>query len=319
MEKRYMPTAGKTCRLPDVTGMGSLTEASADDVRVLITLALADYDIGVEKIAETLGISLTRAAAGVEYWLNAGVICQTEGETKKTALVSDELILGSAADDAREIAERKLKDCLDSCAEILGKLLNPAEINLLVGVITNYGVSESYLITLLDFCVNRLGKCGVKYAVKVANTLNADGVTNDAALDAYIRRYELVHSNEGQVRRLFGMGERSFSKREEEIFGRWFHTYGYDMEIVGAAYDITVATAGRVTPAYTDKILTKWHETGLKTIAEIDAYLAAEKEARGAAKSAPKKQKSTQLETSSFNIDSFFESALERSYGQKDK
>ncbi len=319
MKNGYMPKAGQNCRLPALIGTKALAEASADDLRVLLYLVACNYACGVEEIAKGLGITLTRAAAGVEYWLTAEILIEGEaGEPTITPITEEPLILGTAAEDAREISERRLKGCLDTCAEILGKVLNPAEINLLVGVITNFGVSEAYLVTLLDFCANRLGARGVKYMVKVATTLFHDGIRTDAALDAYIRRYEMVHSNEGQVRRLFGLGERSFTKREEEILGRWFTDYGYDMEIVGIAYDITVSTANRVGLAYTDKIIKSWHEVGLKTVAEIDAYLAKAKETRAAPARRTKKTEPSAGTAASFDVGNFFESALARSYGTED-
>ncbi len=317
MKNAYNPSSGIPCRLPDLRGNAALREASGDDLRVLIYLAMSDYAATVDEVANALGISLTRAAAGVEYWTSAGVLHQG-GAVSAPKIDKDELILGTAKEDAREIKERRLKECLDACGEILDKLLNPAEINILVGLITNYEITESYLITLLDFCVNKLGVRGVKYTAKVAATLFEDGVRTDAALDAYIRRYELVHSNEGQVRRLFGLGERSLTKREDAMLGKWFAEFGYDMEIVGAAYDMTVATADKVTLSYTNKILTTWHEAGLKTLAEIDAYVAAEREKHVGV--APKKKKTQPaLTTNSFDINNFFESALERSYGAGDK
>ncbi len=315
MKHTYDPTAGKNCRLPDLVGTPALAGASADDLRVLMYLALTDYAAGVEDTARALDITLTRAAAGIEYWMHAGVL--TTGGTAPVA--DEELILGTAAEDAREINERRLKGCLDTCGEILGKILNPAEINLLVGIVTNYGVSEAYLVTLLDFCANRLGGAGVRYTVKVAGTLYEKGIRTDAALDAYIRRYELIHSNEGQVRRLFGIGERSLTKREEEILGRWFSDWGYDMEVVGIAYDITVTTASRVGLAYADKIIAKWHEAGLKTATEVEAYLTSEREARAKTPAAPKKKKTASAGTAaSFDVNEFFESALARSYGSDD-
>ncbi len=318
MKKGYVLSRGVSCRLPKLSDTSAWQNASADDLRVLLYLATTDYAASVEETAKALNVTLTRAAAGVEYWLSAGVL--KPGDAEKTGHFAEEpLILGTAAEDAREIAERRLKDCLDACAAILGKLLNPAEINLLVGIITNYGVSESYLITLLDFSVNKLGVKGVKYTTKVATSLFEEGVRTDAALDEYIRRYELTHSYEGQVRRMFGLGERSLTKKETAMLGRWFAEYEYDMEIVGIAYDITVSTASRVTLSYADKILIAWHEAGLKTPEEIEAHLAREREARSAAKPAPKKKTTSQTSGASFDIGNFFESALNRSYGDNEK
>ncbi len=305
----YRLTAGMTYRLPALS-TPAMKGANQDQLRVLLSLSQSGYTLGLEAIAKQCGISLTCAATALDYWLESGVI---EPLDAPSHLVDDSLVHGSAADDARVIREEELHGCLEGCAQIMGKLLNSAEINVLVAILNDLGASEAYLLTLLDFCVNKLGKKALRYVEKTAVSLFDEGITTVEALDEYIRRYEHVHSKEGQVRRLWGMGERTLTDAEKSYLSNWFNEYGYDMDVIGIAYDITVNNTGKAPLRYANKLLATWHQNGLKTVEEIEAYLAAQKKNAPKAKSAnPKKQP---LATSSFDITSAFELALERSYG----
>ena len=304
----YRLKNGITVRLPALSP--AITEASADDLRVLYAMAASGYTASIEELATTLGCSLTRAAAAVEYWTESGILIKEQ----KTYLTTDELPRGTAADDARVIREEQLKDCLDTCGEILGKLLNPAEINILVSLIRELGISELYLVTLLDFCVNKLDGRGVKYLEKVAISLCDRGIRTPEALEEYIKRQEAVRSVEGQIRKLYGMGARTLTEKEREILDVWINTYRYGMDVIGIAYDITANVSNKVTVRYTHKILEEWHQNGLSTTAEIDAFLKAKEAQRNTPKKkAPKKQ----TQATSFDVNSFFEDALNRSYKQE--
>lgn len=316
MSDTYILKRGCAARLPALADTAALREASADDLRVLLCLALEGYSASVNRLADLSGLTLSRAAAAVEYWLGTGLISQGAAHTVEEALPR-----GSAADDARVIGELELRDCLEGCSAILGKLLNPSEIGILVAIINDLGVSQSYLITLLDFCVNTLGKRGVKYLEKVALSMADKGITTDQALDEYIKNYELIHSNEGQIRRLWGLGSRALTQREQDMLYTWFHTWGFSMEMIGRAYDLTAESAAKVTLAYTHKILEDWHTQGLKDLAAVEAYLAEKREA-GARATTParsKPKKAAGLSSTSFDVDDFFSRALQRSYDPSKK
>ena len=304
----YRLTMGMTYRLPAMN-TPAMKGANQDQLRVLLSLSQSGYTLGVEAVAKQCGISLTTAATAIDYWLEAGVI---EPLDTPSRLVDDSLIHGSAADDARVIRDEELHGCLESCAQILGKLLNPAEINVLVAILNDLGASEAYLITLLDFCVNKLEKKNLRYVERTAISLFDRGITTVEALDEYIRRQEAVRTNEGQLRKLWGIGERTLTDKEKGYLDSWFNDFGYPMDVIGIAYDITVNNTGKAPLSYAHKLLSNWHQNGLKTVAEVEAYLAAQKKNSPKPKAAPKKQP---LATTSFDITSAFEIALQRSYG----
>lgn len=314
MAQRYELKTGVTLRLPPLAGTPLLRDASADDLRVLLALAESGYTAGVEALSRATGLTLTRTAAALEKWLESGAVAAREEDTKPPYLVSDELPRGRALDDARVISEKKLRGCLDTCALLLKKQLNPSEVGILVALVNDLGVSEYYLTTLLTHCAETLGVRGVKYLEKTAVSLCDRGIRSDAALDEYIRASENARAHEGAVRRLYGLGARELTPTEHECLIRWFNAYGYDMEVVGLAYDRTVASANKVNIRYTDKILADWHRLGLKTAAEVEDYLRRESENAPAPKRKPA-AKPVKAPVS-FDTAAFFESALKRSYGE---
>lgn len=315
MAQRYKLHEGVTLRLPRLSEADA-REASADDLRILLALAESDYAASVEALAQRTGMSLTRSAASLEKWLERGVI-SAEEPTSTPYIVDDALPRGRASDDARVIAEKKLRGCLDTCSLLLGKQLNPSEVGILVALVNDLGISEYYLTTLLTHCVETLGVRGVKYLEKMAVSLTERGIRSDAALDEYIGASERARSHEGAVRRLYGMGARELTPTERECLIRWFSTYGYDMEIVGIAYDQTVASANKVNIRYTDKILAEWHRLGLKAPQEIEEHLRRRREEAAAKRTTKRKSASapTAKPPVSFDTAAFFESALKRSYG----
>ena len=158
----------------------------------------------------------------------------------------------------------------------------------------------------------------MRYVEKVAFSLYDQGVSDFERLEAHIERQRLMRSREGGLRRLFGMGERAFTSKEEEAFTRWCVEYGYDDALIGLAYDLTVGATGKASVSYADKIITRWNTEGCKTAADANALIEKEKNEKAkAAKPSLAKDKEKDA-MRSFDVDDFFAHALDRSYGKKD-
>ena len=121
----------------------------------------------------------------------------------------------------------------------------------------------------------------------------------------------------GALRRMFGIGERALTRREEDTFTRWLAEYNYSPDVIGIAYDITVNTSGKASVAYADKILVKWYTAGCRSEAEVEAFIEREKQSFTSKTPLKKDEKKTPAGIGSFDTDEFFQRALERSYGPK--
>ena len=319
MSNTYRIKGEKRAVIPALAGRNVLKEASADDLRVLICLVELEAGVTDEQLADAAGCSRGRVRAAIEYWLDCGVIEQSESETKgkrkKRALrAPSELSPMTGTETAEIVSRRDLSALIDEAQTLYGKVFNTSEIGVVAGLAEQLELEDGYILVLFAWCIRR-GKKSLRYAEKTAFALYEDGIETLAALEEHISKREAAASGMGQLRRMFGIGERALTGREEETFTRWLSDYGYDIELLGIAYDITVNTSGKASVAYADKIVSKWHAAGCRSEQDVQKLIAREKQGFAARQAVKKPQPEEPV--GSFDTDEFFTRALERSYGKK--
>lgn len=311
------------------------TFANADeqDLKILsLLLMAADANGEVSEdfcIEELLEMSNEAINASLKFWRGAGVIGASRSAKKKLdveeARKSDEqkafVVIPTAhrngavessgvenyksAELANLLEERTVTaSFIDEAQKVFGKTFNTHDTNIVVGLIDQYGFEEEAILAILAY-VLRLGKKSVKYAEKIAIGLYDDGYT--AALDVVTRINAIEQSKEDiyKIKQMFGFGARELTKSEKDIFSKWLQTYGYDVDVIRFAYDITVNSIQKPVPRYTDKIIEKWYSEGLRSLADIESYEAKKKEKPSAGEGKVQK---------SYEIDDFFEAAIKRSH-----
>lgn len=318
-EKVYkLKTAAKGV-LPPLLGSSALAEACDTDLRVL--LALCELGTGSStSLAAALGIGQEAANASLAFWRGAGVITLSgEADAMHEGRVTplprhDGLSELGAEEMAERIREGRLSDLIRAVEQQRGRLLSRTDLQVLVGMVEELNLDAPYILTLLAYCDGQdaEGRKPLRYAERVALRLTEHGISTCADLEEYLSRQEKLHSAEGWLRSMFGIGGRRLTAKESETFLRWTEEYGYGEELVGAAYDITVNATGRAAVAYTDKILTHWYREGVRTAEAAEALINAErdKKAPGRRKTAVSRKKSE----ASFEIGDFFQRALDRSF-----
>lgn len=193
--------------------------------------------------------------------------------------------------------------------QILGKIFNTAEVNILLGMLDYLGMDEECILLLLAHC-ERIGKKNLRSIEKYAYTLVDKGITEHYALEEEIRTIEAMHSFEGEVRSMFGMKGRALTTKEGKMLRAW-HSFGYGIDVVRLAYEITIAAINEPSVQYANAILENWNKDGLRTVEQIQAAV----EERQAKKEGKQKDATPTL-GSSFDADDFFEAALKRSFEQ---
>ncbi len=308
--------------------------ASEEELRVLALIADAKEPLSSEEVAACLRMdSLGDAKDAIAFWRGAGLIktavkrkeaaeaAPTEPTAKADPVRSaDELPVYSGQKLSRLIEEGNLASFIEACREIYGKELSSTDINILVGLREELHFDCEYICLLLAHYGERAKK-PMRYVEKVAFSLYDQGILTFAQLEAHIVKKQRMQTREGVLRRLFGIGERALSAKEEEAFVRWCEEYNYDDAVIGLAYDMTVGATNKASVTYADKIITRWNGEGCKTLADVHALIEREKADKPpkSGASAPKSEKQAEKdEMRSFEVDDFFSHALDRSYGKKD-
>lgn len=364
-KQSYKIKNGIPCLLPSPAGLPSLTEATAQDLRLLFCLAAAGGGTA-DTLATAAGLSVSEAESSLAFWrgagvlapagsseISAGAISQEEARTgsipqedARTGFIPQKEVLTDAIPqketptsagsgerapkkpkrptaesrelNAEELADTvrdaKLASLIDAAEQQCGRIFNNAELSILVGLSRELGLGGDYILMLLSYC-DSIGeeKKPLRYAERVAYRLYEMGIDTYPALEEYIRKQEAFHSIEGKLRRMFGIGERKLTVREEKAFLTFTSVYGYGEEVIGAAYDVTVNATGKPSVAYAEKILSHWHESGVKTPADAARLMERERNTGRTKKSAGPAARKDALH-SSFDSSDFFRRALERSY-----
>ncbi len=305
------------------------TDASAEELRVLLA-ARETGSLDAERLAALCKISRSRASAAIAFWKSSGIVTEdgepTITEEFERRISSGELEEKSSVQAARDIRDHSLYEMLEECAAIMKKAhgLNSAEVVKLTALHSQYSLSAEYIVTLAAYEAGRLAKSDKKLTVAKlvdkALRLCDKEIDSVEALEEYIKEYENETAIERELRHLLGIYQRTLTKTEKKLFKKWSHEYGYFTEIIGEAYDITVAATGERRLEYMDTVLTRWNKAGCRTIAECREE--SEKFRReSAAKRAEKKKEDGAPDTpkyGSFDVEDAFQKALMRSYGKKD-
>ena len=314
-----------------VTDKEAFFEASAEELRVLLALMELNGNVDTpETLAHLAKISKARASSALVFWQESGVIRDTEAtatitEEFEERIRSGEILETDMTSIAKSIRDSALAGMISECAALMNRAaLNSSEIKSITALYEQYSLSEEYIVTLAAYLAES-GRLTVTKLVNKAIKLSEREIDTSKALEEYIVERESESEAEREFRKLFGIYGRAPSKTEKECFKKWSKDFAYFTDIVGEAYDIAVTSATRGHLKYADKLLTRWYETGCRTLAECkEQYLKdeAEKKDKKAAQTNSNntsyQKKPEPKRYGNFDPKEAFMKALERSYGKKE-
>ncbi len=213
--------------------------------------------------------------------------------------------------------EPEIKTLIDECQNICGKIFTPTDISRIVGMRKSLGFDCGSLLMLFSYYGEKLDSVGrkltVSYVEKSAFSLYNQGIKSFESIQNYITQTEQKHSISLKLRKLLGIGDRSFTKKEKKFFDKWVLEWNMPFELIELAFNISVDTIGKAGLEYMSKILSDWHEQGITTAEQ--AVLASEEYKKTRSKpTGDRNSKATSSRGASFEADEFFEKALKRSY-----
>lgn len=320
MKNNYKADLSGLCQNP------AFTEASAEEMRVLLTLASLDGAPTEESdISRMAGVSAARCRAAIAFWEGAGVLSvnRTPGivEEFEERLVAGELDEEPIIEVAETIRDEQLASLIDECTALVGTpCLPPRDVNNIVYLVSQYGLTPEYIITLAAYMASK-GELKIKRLCDKAIELQRKDIESVEALERFIDQKEKGY--EYEYRRIMGIYNRALSKDESECFRKWSCDFGYSAEIISEAYNIAVkyADVGKSYHTYMDSVLTNWYNAGCKTLNECLAHSESEK-AKSKAQQTEKKYTKSKPEApryGNFDVNEAFLNAVERSFGEKDE
>lgn len=318
--------------LARLTDKEAFIDASKEELRVLLALIECG---GIFTDADALSLaaktSKARTAASIIYWEESGVITKkdgTENDTVKTVTeeFEERVFLGriterSADIAAREIRDNNLADLLSECAMMMKKpALSTEEAKLISALYTQYALDEEYIITLAAYLSEKDKLTAQRLGAEAERLIKREIDSVDKLLE-YLKDKDEEIGEEWEFKKLVGIKNRNLTKKEKEYIKRWYLEFAFGNEIISEAFSISGKLGNQINCSYMDKILTRWHEAGCRTVNEckiLSERDKAEMDAQAQEKKPPSiPRKKPTPRYGEFDVNEAFEKALLRSYGEE--
>ncbi len=326
---KYKLNYGASVGVFPKSALDVLRRAGENEVKVLLCLCAFEGNIDEKKLSRLSGIDADTINGAISFWRGAGVIelgdaseslksgdgadaknipvpleeepVIDEAPTGKKLKRSEELP-SYTSDQLSKIIESRteITTLINECQNILGKVFSVREINILIGFVDYLSLDFEYIMMLLSYCVE-IGKKTLHYAEKLAFGLYDAGICTASELSEELRKRELAAATEGKIRSMFGIGARAFTQKEKKFIAKWTGEYGFGIEIIEKAYEVTADATGNASFAYANSIIERWYAAGLKSLEEIEKSY--------------KKDDNSSNGNSTFETDSFFDAAVKRALG----
>ena len=276
---KYFPNPAAFKRsfdVPKVVAEDHLKLATATQLRVLLYVCNSlTEDPSDGQIAAYLGLDEAEVQDALGYWKMAGLFVSKGADAPETKKTPKKVV--APRDNLprpQQIAELgksdpQIKSLLDEAELKFGRTLSQNEMGIITWFYTDAGLDISVILMLLEYAKQQ-NKLNTSYIKRLGAEWVNDGIDTLEAVDGYIKLAALKQSAWGVVRSTFGIEPRIASSKELQNSHLWLNEWGFNREMLKAAYDICVDTTSVFSMNYVAGILKKWHEKGVKTLEDIE-------------------------------------------------
>ena len=245
-----------------------MAAANGEYVKVyLYILRHADGELTDEQIADALNLTLADVARALKYWEQEGLLGNADTRVK-TAAPQPEITPSTGKTGTGYAAlsdDQDFSEMLWILQQYLKKPMTQTELESVVYMYDTLQMPRELIEYLTEICVEKK-KTSLKYIEAIARRWHEQGIRTvaDAQSDA-----ELYSAEIGCVMKAYGIKDRGPGEEELRYIISWFRTNGMSREIVTEACNRTMAAIQKPSFRYTDSILTKWAQAGVRTLADV--------------------------------------------------
>ena len=218
--------------------------------------------------------------AGEDLRLNESRISCAAAVLRQLGLWTDEKPARVLAGERPSYSERDVLEAMDGDNDFrslygeiqrqLGRSLNTEELKILLGFVRYLGMSPEVISILVSFCRDRARQKGssrnpsLRTIEKEAYAWAERGIDSVEEAAAYIQTQNVRHSRLGRLMQILQIRGRNLTAAEERYASSWLDM-GFEESAILEAYERTCLNTGGMNWAYMNKILQRWHASGLHT------------------------------------------------------
>lgn len=159
---------------------------------------------------------------------------------------------------------------------LLGRPMNTEELKILLGFVRYLGLPTDVISVLVCYCKDRARQRGslrnpsLRTIEKEAYAWAEQGIDTMEEAAAFIQTQNVRHSRMAGLLRVLQIRGRNLTAAEERYAQQWIDM-GFDDDAVSIAYERTCLNTGGLNWSYMHKILSRWHEAGFRSGAQVRA------------------------------------------------
>lgn len=194
-----------------------------------------------------------------------------EVKAEKKEKISVNTVKPSIKDIARRLNESdEVAAMFNEVQEVFGRTLGyDGQSNLLV-LHDHYGLPAEVIVMLCSYA-KTVGKQGaIAYILQMGKSWAEEGITDFDSASRKIERMENAQKTWTEFKNLTGIENPKPTSKQAQFLETWINDFAFDIDIIYLAYEKTVEKKGKISFSYMNGVLRSWHESGYKTIDDID-------------------------------------------------
>lgn len=268
--------------IPDIFFTEYLSVANGDFIKVylcLVFLGKYNKEIKLNDLSKKLNIPFATIQAALTFWEDLGVITKKlngyilnnlqEIELHKSYVPN--LTLSPDKIKQNEKSEYRARAIESINNTYFQGIMSPSWYSDIDLWFQKYGFDEQVMVALFDFCFNR-SALNKFYIQRVAEDWATNKVHSYNDLEEYSSKRDVMAKARKDIAKKLGR-YNNLTQFEEAYIDKWMLDYGYGLDIINIALKKTTSKANPNFD-YLDKLISNWHERGLKTPQEVEAFLA---------------------------------------------
>jgi DnaD/phage-associated family protein len=163
---------------------------------------------------------------------------------------------------------------IDYTQRSFGRILKPDELERLFVMYDFLRLPAEVVMLLITHCITESKKRGsgrmpsFRFIEGAAFEWEREGIFSLERAEEYLKAHETHKTIQGEIKNVLQIKDRELTATEMRYVNGWI-TLGYDSEAIEIAYDRTITHAGNLSMPYMDKIISTWHNRGIKTPEDI--------------------------------------------------
>ena len=309
LEQNEKPLLFSETAIPDIFFSEHLSEIPGNYLKIylyLIFLSKYGKDIKLNDLSRKLNIPLKEINDGTKFLEEHGLL------TKKTTgyIIVDlqEATLHNLYTPNLSLSKEKLEQNAKNKSKAKAiehinnmyfqGIMGPSWYNDIDLWFRKFGFDEQVMIALFDYCYKR-SALHRNYIQTVAEAWASNNVKTWNDLDIYYQKQEKLNKIKKSIAKKLGK-HNNLTQYESAYIENWVSNFGYDMDIIELALKRTVFKQNP-TFEYINKLITDWHERGLKTPDQVTAFIEQRRKQEKNAKELKASVKKTNYEQRKYN------------------